>query len=139
MSFPKNPAESIRLFEAHDHFGALMGGRVVSLTAEECVYEYEVSPRHYNPNGILHGGALYSVMDSSQGLFVHLILEDTYKAAATGTAIIKYMAPLTEGKVRIRSWLKGRERRKLFVSSCATDESGQEVATLDEIWIAIPK
>lgn len=135
----KNPADSIRMFQALDRFGSLLGGRPVALNGEECIYEYEVSPEHYNPNGILHGGALYSVMDSSQGIFVHFILEDSYKFAATGTATVKYLAPLTAGKIRVRTWLKGRERRKIFVSSSATDESGREVATLEEIWIAALK
>lgn len=76
-------------------------------------------------------------MDSSQGMFVHFILEEGYRCAATGTAVVKYLAPGTEGKVRIRSWLKGRERRKLYVLSSATDSEGRELATLEETWIAI--
>ena len=84
----------------------MLGGRILSLTTEECVYEYKVQPEQFNP---------------------------------TGTATVKYLAPVTGGTIRIRSWLKGQERRKLFISSEAKDEKGNVVATMEEIWIAILK
>jgi len=135
----KDPVEFAKFFKEHDRMGALMGARFVSISPGECIFEYDISPNHYNPNGILHGGALYSVMDSSQGAFVHFILEDAFQTAVTGTATIKYMAPLRSGKIRIRTWLKGKERQKLFISSSAVDENGKEVAALEEIWICISK
>jgi acyl-coenzyme A thioesterase PaaI-like protein len=107
------------------------------LSREECVYEYTASASHFNPNKILHGGALYSVMDSSQGAFVHFVLDPKYRYAATGTATIRYEAPITEGTARIRTWLRGQEGRKLFVSSEACDENNKLLASLEEIWIAI--
>ena len=140
MEKQKDPNATARYFETKDRFGSLLGGRIVSLTADECVYEYVVRPEHFNPTGILHGGALYGAMDSSQGCFIHYTLDEKlYKYAATGTATIKYTAPVTSGTIRIRSWLKGQERRKIFISSTATDEKGTIVATLEEIWVAILK
>ncbi len=129
----------IEHFVNKDKFGALMGGQFVSIDSSECIFQYEVNPQHFNPNGILHGGALYGVMDSSQGMFIHFILDDAFKAAATGTATIKYLAPLTSGRVKIRTFLKERQGRKYFINSVATDAAGKEVATLEEIWIAMGK
>ena len=133
----KNAAEFIRNFEKSDRLGSLMGAKIQSLSQEECIGSYEASPAHFNPNGILHGGALYTAMDSNQGAFVHFILEEKYIAAATGTATIKYLAPIRGGKIKIRTYLKARENRKLFINSSASDEAGHEVATLEEIWIPI--
>lgn len=136
----KDPRSYIESFKKTDRMGSIFEPTIVSLSSEECIYEYEVNPAHYNPNGILHGGALYTIMDSSQGMFVHFLLNDLdplFKAAATGTATIKYLAPLRSGKVRIRTWLKEKQGRKIFVNSTATDESGKEVAALEEIWIGI--
>lgn len=135
----KNPKEFTEFFRDKDRMAVLLGVKPIMLSATECIYEYEVNSEHFNPNGILHGGALYSAMDSSQGAFVHFILEDTYRGAATGTATIRYNAPLREGVIQIRTWLKGRENRKLFVNSEAKDSAGHIVATLEEIWIAILK
>ena len=86
----RDPGAYIKYFEAHDKFGNLLGARILSITSEECLCEYTVSPAHFNPNGILHGGTLYGVMDSIQGAFVHFILDAKYRMAATGTATIRY-------------------------------------------------
>lgn len=137
LSLRKDPAAYLRFFEGKDRLGSLLGGKLLSISGEESFYEYSPVAAHHNPNGILHGGALYTAMDSSQGAFVHFILEEKFRCAATGTATIRYEAPVTSGKVKIRTWLKGREGRKLFVSSEAKNEQGKLLATLEEIWIAI--
>ena len=74
LSIRQDPENFKKFFAAHDRLGSLLGAKLVSLDQKECVYAYDPSPQHYNPNGILHGGALYTVMDSSQGAFVHFIL-----------------------------------------------------------------
>jgi uncharacterized protein (TIGR00369 family) len=133
-------SEYTKRFVAKDKMGAHMGARFVSLTLQECIYEYTVSENHLNPNGILHGGALYTVMDSAQGMFVHAILDETkYQAAATGTATIRYLAPVSEGVVRIVTTLKEQKERKLFITSKAYNAQNVPVADLEEIWIAILK
>ncbi len=124
-------------FVAQDRMGALVGARFLSLTPEECLYEYEAGAGHFNPGGTLHGGALFTVMDSSQGMLVFSLLEAPHTVAATGTATIKYLAPVRGGTIRIRTILAKREGRKLFVHSEATDEQGTRVAILEEIWIAL--
>lgn len=138
MNNTKSVKEYIEAFVANDRLGSKFNARPISLNTEECVYEYEAGEEDYNPKGILHGGALYAVMDSSQGMLMHYILDDTFKTAATGTATVKYLAPVRSGKITIRTKLISRERRKFFVHSDAVDANGNAVATLDEIWIAIP-
>ncbi len=129
----------IRHFQNNDRLGAFFGYSVISLSKESCLIEYEVKQEHFNPNGILHGGALFTVMDSSQGAFMHYILEDSYAYAATGTASIRYFLPLKEGKIRIRTSLKERNRRKYIIESIALTESDKTAAVLEEIWIAVLK
>jgi uncharacterized protein (TIGR00369 family) len=124
-------------FIAQDRLGALLGARFVSLASDECRYEYDVDPRHLNPAGILHGGALFTVMDTSQGMLVVSRLDASFRAAATGTATIKYLAPVREGTISVRTTLIRREGRKLFVHSEAFDSRGTTVAVLDETWIAM--
>ena len=92
-------------FLARDKLGTLLGARFVSLTPEACLYEYEAAEDHFNPAGTLHGGALFTVMDSSQGMLVFSLLEPPYRRALTGTATVKYLAPVRGGKVRVRTTL----------------------------------
>ena len=131
------PRFSPEEFVARDRLGALLGARFVCLTPEQCVYEYEPAQEHFNPVDTLHGGALFTVMDSSQGMLVHSLLAPPYRRALTGTATVKYLAPVRGGKVLVRTTLSRREGRKLFVRSEAVDERGATVAVLDEIWIAV--
>ena len=70
-------------------------------------------------------------------MLVHALLSPPYRRALTGTATIKYLAPVRGGKVLVRTTLARREGRKLFVHSEAVDQKGKTVATLDEIWIAV--
>lgn len=126
-------------FEKNDRLGSLLGAKFVSVSNIECIYEYEPRPEHFNPNGILHGGALFTVMDSSQGAFVHHNLDPSFQYAATGTASIRFHAPVRSGLVKIRTWHKQTERRKIFICSSALDVAGKELATLEEIWIAVLK
>lgn len=133
----RDPAAYAAAFQKNDALGGLLGCRLVSISNDACIYEYEARPEHFNPNGILHGGALFTAMDSSQGAFVHFFLEDAYRYASTGSAEIRYRAPVKSGKVTIRTTLKERKRKILRVLSVATDESGGEIAILEETWVAI--
>lgn len=137
MASTLSPEEYMRAFAVKDRLGTLIGHRLISISPQECLSEYDVKPEHFNPNGNLHGGALYTAMDSAQGAFLHFALDPKFKYAATGTATIKYTAAVREGTIRLRTWLKETQNRKLFVSSVATDANGTVVAELEEIWIGI--
>jgi acyl-coenzyme A thioesterase PaaI-like protein len=128
--------EYLRVFSERDVFGTRVGHRYVSISRDECISEYTALPEHANPNGIVHGGALYSAMDSAQGAYMHFILDDTFSFAATGTATIRYDSPLRNETVRIRTRLERTEGRKFFIASEAT-VADKRVALLNEIWIAV--
>ena len=119
-----------------DRFGAFVGARFVSLVDGVCTYEYEVREEHFNPGGMLHGGALYSVMDTSQGMLVYSLVQPP-QLAVTGTSTIKYLAPVKRGRIVVTTSLARREGRKLFLHSDAVDENGVLVAVLDEVWIQL--
>ncbi len=126
-------------FVANDRMGGLLGARFVSLRSDECLYEYEVQEGHFNPGGTLHGGALFTVMDTSQGMLVFSLIEPPYRTVATGTATMKYLAPVRAGRVSIRTTIAKREGRKFFVHSEAIDQNGTVVAILDEVCIAVTR
>lgn len=132
--------EFLKKFEGSDQLGSLIGHRLNFINQDRCESTYKVDPKHFNPNGILHGGALFTAMDSSQGAFVHYILDTSkFKYAATGTATIKFLAPVREGTISIVTTLSSTENRKLMILSKAFDETLKEVANLNEIWVATLK
>ena len=135
----KDPKDYILKFQSADKMGSMIEHKIISISDSECLSEYQASENHFNPGGILHGGALFAAMDSSQGALVHYALDEKFRYAVTGTATVKYLAPVKNEKVQIRSWFHSTQDRKLFVHSLAKTESGTEVAKLEEIWISAVK
>jgi uncharacterized protein (TIGR00369 family) len=52
-------------------FSALLGFRYVGVDAEEAVVEADPGPEHCNGGGIVHGGFLASILDTTTGWAVH--------------------------------------------------------------------
>ena len=52
-------------------FSTLLGFRYVSLDADEAVVEADPGPEHCNGAGIVHGGFLASLLDTTTGWAVH--------------------------------------------------------------------
>ncbi len=81
-------------------FSALLGFRVVRADAEGAVIEADPAPEHLNGGGIVHGGYLSTLLDSTTGWAVHARLPaDTaaphvqisvqfVRAAVSGTTLV---------------------------------------------------
>jgi uncharacterized protein (TIGR00369 family) len=52
-------------------FSALLGFRYISVGADEAVVEADPGPEHCNGSGIVHGGFLASLLDTTTGWAVH--------------------------------------------------------------------
>lgn len=135
----KDPEKYLKEFMGKDHLGSLFSYEPVKLTHDIFVATYTAQKAHYNPNGTLHGGAIFTVMDSCQGLFVTYRLDESYKCGVSGTGEIKWLKPLFEGdRVEITTKVVNSEGRKLFVETVSKNmDTNEIVATLNEIWILI--
>jgi acyl-CoA thioesterase len=52
-------------------FSALLGFRYISIDSDEAVVEADPGPEHCNGSGIVHGGLLASLLDTTTGWAVH--------------------------------------------------------------------
>ena len=52
-------------------FSALLGFRYISVDADEAVVEADPGPEHCNGSGIVHGGFIASLLDTTTGWAVH--------------------------------------------------------------------
>lgn len=78
--------------------------------------EIEVGPRHFNPYGVVHGGVIYSLADTSMGAMLSPELAENERTA-TIEIKINYLAPVREGSIRCQTTIVNRGRRVAVLES----------------------
>ena len=97
---------------------------------ETCRVTFPVTPMIANPQGVLHGGAIASVMDISMG---HLIA----KVAGPGATIemkIQFMRPVSTGTLTAEGRFTRRGRSLSFLESRLLTEDGKLAAHATATW-----
>lgn len=78
-------------------------------------------------DGLLHGGALASLIDTAAAFAALTLLEENEKSA-TIDLNVQYLRPVTVGKVRARATVLRAGRRTISLSVEVTDDSESVVA-----------
>ena len=109
--------------------GAFAGLIGLSFTAKaygssQCVLM--VSENLFNPNGVLHGGVVYSMADTGMGGALHSIL-DADETCATIEINIVYLKAVTAGVLTCNTKLL-RKGRNIGVLESDVENDGQLVA-----------
>lgn len=87
-----------------------------------------VDPAWHNPNGVLHGGVIYTLIDYSMGGAVqHSLPEGQY--CTTIEVKVSYLAPVREGALTVETNVIRQGRNVAFTESKVTDDAGRLVAT----------
>ena len=81
-----------------------------------CSAALEVRPELLNPNGVLHGGALFSMADTAMGAALHMTLAPG-EFCATVEIKIHFLQPVTKGTIRARTRLVHRGSRIAVLES----------------------
>ena len=93
-----------------------------------CRMRLTVDPAWYNPNGVLHGGVIYTMVDSSMGGAVSNALAEG-QHCATIEVKISYLASVREGTLTVDTEVVKQGRNIAFLESKVTDDVGRLVAT----------
>jgi uncharacterized protein (TIGR00369 family) len=91
------------------------------------VWEYTVDPAHYNPNGVLHGGVLMTLLDTAMGHAVAEMVIPDGKFNAAAQMNVHFLLPIRSGLIRARAQVRKLGRRLAVVDAEATDEDGRVV------------
>ncbi|MCX8172163.1 MAG: PaaI family thioesterase [Archaeoglobaceae archaeon] len=86
----------------------LVGMKIVK--GEEILVEIDVEEKHLQALGIVHGGAIASILDSAIGLNINKEIIGKGKIAITSQLNVHYLRPVSHGKIRARA-------RPLFIGS----------------------
>ena len=82
----------------------------------ECSAALDVRPGLLNPNGVVHGGALFSVADTVMGAALHTTLAPG-EYCATVEIKIHFLQPVSKGRIRCRTRVVQRGRRIAVLES----------------------
>ena len=96
--------------------------------AGHSVLRCRVDPAFYNPNGVFHGGVVYTLVDYSMGGAVQYGLP-AGEHCATIEVKISYLAPVREGTLTAEANVIRQGRNIAFVESKVTDGQGRLIAT----------
>jgi uncharacterized protein (TIGR00369 family) len=93
-----------------------------------CRMRLAVDPAWHNPNGVLHGGVVYTLVDSSMGGAVEAGLpEDEH--CATIEVNISYLEAVRDGTLTVETQVVKQGRNIAFTESRVTDDRGRLVST----------
>ncbi len=110
-------------------------GRRGSGTAVAAV---EVRPELLNPNGVVHGGALFSMADTVMGAALFTTLAPG-EFCATVEIKIHFLQPVTKGKIRCRTRLVHRGGRIAVLESHLSVGRLQVAQALGTFAIFVPR
>lgn len=109
-------------------FAELLGFHVEQLGVGRSAAWIEVDERHVNPHGVLHGGVVFALVDTSMGGAATSVLEPGQRPA-TIEVQVRFLRAVTGGTVRAETSVIHPGRRVVQLESKVTDDQGRLVAT----------
>jgi len=127
-----------RLSQALDSvpFAKFMGIELDEIDAGVATLSFEIKPELKQNHGVVHGGALASLIDSATA-FAIISLLPTDEHATTVDLTISYLRPVTEGRARAIARVIRSGKRLIVVSAELFDDRGTLAATALSTYIKI--
>lgn len=110
--------EALRLeknaFTAHNFM------ELETVERDRAVYRLEIRPESWNPYGIVHGGALYTLADDAAGVAAH----SDGRLYVTQHGDLHFLDNRAHGVIRAEGRVRHRGRSTVLVEVNITDEAG---------------
>jgi len=97
-----------------------------------------VAPRHFNPNGVLHGGMWTMIADSAMAAAIHSMIpaEDM---SATMQMDIRWLRPAPGDRLRVVGRVLRRGRRAWHTTAELFEEEGRSVGIANAMFAIITR
>lgn len=105
----------------------LIGFTLKSLEPGHAVFELEVSERHHNPMGTLHGGIYCDLADAAMGYAYASVLDDT-EACTTVELKINFLRPVRTGTLTAEAHVIKAGKTLGYIECDVKDQAGTLVA-----------
>lgn len=109
-------------------FNSLVGLEFVDAEIGTATLRLEMRDELRQPHGLLHGGAIATLIDTAMAYAVISRLAENEKAA-TADLTVHYLRPHTEGSVTCTARVLKAGRKMLTVTADAADADGRIIAT----------
>ena len=120
--------EKVEMSSSVGSLGDLLGVELVDREEGHARMKLEVDPAWHNPNGQLHGGVVYVMVDYSMGAAVQPFLPEG-QFCATIECKISYLAGVRDGTLTVDTEVTKQGRSIAFTESKVADQDGKLVAT----------
>jgi uncharacterized protein (TIGR00369 family) len=101
-------------------------------------WEYTVDRAHYNPNGVLHGGVVMSLLDTAMGHVVSEVVVPQGRFNAAAQFNIHFLLPIRAGTIRAQATLLKIGKRTAVVEGRAFDETDAVLAIATATHVLLP-
>ena len=139
MTKPKLTAAQVeRISNALDSvpYAKLLGISLVQIDSGTATLKMPVRKQLTQNHGVVHGGAMASLIDSATAFAIISLLEPEEKVT-TVDLTISYLRPVTEGTLNCAAKVVRSGRRLLVVSAEVLDDAQRLVATALSTYIKI--
>ncbi len=109
-------------------FARLLGIELVDIAYGEAILKLKMRDELRQPQGVLHGGATASLIDTATAFAVITCLGDGEKAT-TIDLTVHYLRPVSEGEIVCTAKVARAGRRILTVSAECVNSEGKLTAT----------
>lgn len=117
-------------------FAKFLGLELDEIDAGVATLSFEIKPELKQNHGVVHGGAIASLIDSATA-FAIISLLPTDERATTVDLTISYLRPLTEGRARAVARVVRSGKRLIVISAELFDDRGTLAATALSTYIKI--
>lgn len=117
-------------------FAKLLGIELEEIDSGVATLAFDIKPEFKQNNGVVHGGAIASLIDSATA-FAIISLLSPGEQATTVDLTISYLRPLTHGRARAVARVLRSGRRLITVSAELFDVKGTLSATALSTYIKI--
>ncbi len=117
-------------------FARLIGIELEEVVVGAATMGFEVRAELKQNHGVIHGGAVASLIDTAAAFAVISVLPPD-EQATTVDLTISYLKPLTKGRARCTARVLRAGRRLIVVSAELSDDAGNLAATALTTYIKI--
>lgn len=127
MSDERGKEFARKVFESNRYVN-LLGLKLIDIDYGKATLSLAMRDELRQVHGLMHGGAIASLIDTATGFTVASILDKDEKAA-TIDLTLHYLRPVTEGTLTCTAELVRDGKRFITLSAEAKNEQGKLVAT----------